>query len=122
MGTIVVTGSASGIGAATKWRLEAAGHRVVGIDVRGADVVADLASPEGRVAAVGDVRVVYDVGDSRRGIPADAVVIADAVRAGAPLADMLQARGVEVHVIGDAGEVGYIEGAIHSAWRVARAI
>jgi 2,4-dienoyl-CoA reductase-like NADH-dependent reductase (Old Yellow Enzyme family) len=77
---------------------------------------------EATVVEITADEVVYDVGDSRRGIPADAVVIADAVRAGAPLADMLQARGVEVHVIGDAGEVGYIEGAIHSAWRVARAI
>jgi NAD(P)-dependent dehydrogenase (short-subunit alcohol dehydrogenase family) len=66
MGTVVVTGSASGIGAATKRRLEAAGHRVVGIDVRGADVVADLASPEGRVAAVGDVRAL--VGGSIDGL------------------------------------------------------
>jgi hypothetical protein len=27
-----------------------------------------------------------------------------------------------VQVVGDAHEVGYIEGAIHSAWRVARAL
>jgi 2,4-dienoyl-CoA reductase-like NADH-dependent reductase (Old Yellow Enzyme family) len=66
--------------------------------------------------------VVYDVGGERCRARADAVVVAGEVRAGAPLADMLDARGVEVHVVGDAGEVGYIEGAIHSAWRVARAI
>jgi NADH dehydrogenase FAD-containing subunit len=77
---------------------------------------------EATVVEIAVDEVVYEVGDSRRRVPADAVVIADEVRAGAPLADMLQARGVEVHVIGDAGEVGYIEGAIHSAWRVARAI
>ena len=32
----------------------------------------------------------------------------------------LRRRGVEVHVVGDAGDVGYIEGAIRSAWQVAR--
>ncbi len=66
--------------------------------------------------------VVYDVGDDRRRTVADAVVIAGEVRAGAPLVDGLGALGVEVHVVGDAGEVGYIEGAVRSAWRVARGI
>lgn len=58
MGTIVITGSAGGIGSATRRRLEEAGHRVLGVDVRDAEVVADLATPEGRsemVAAVTDV-------------------------------------------------------------------
>lgn len=50
--TVVVTGSASGMGAATKARLEAAGQRVVGVDLRDAEVIADLGSPEGRAAAV----------------------------------------------------------------------
>ena len=40
------------MGAATRTRLEAAGHRVIGIDLRGAEVVADLATAEGRDAAV----------------------------------------------------------------------
>ena len=52
MGTIVVTGSAGGIGAATVARLSDAGHRVIGVDVRDADVLADLATPEGRTAMV----------------------------------------------------------------------
>ena len=52
MGTIVVTGSAGGIGAATVARLTGAGHRVIGVDVRDADVVADLATPEGRTSMV----------------------------------------------------------------------
>jgi 2,4-dienoyl-CoA reductase-like NADH-dependent reductase (Old Yellow Enzyme family) len=77
---------------------------------------------EATVVEITADEVVYDTGDSRRRVSADAVVIAGEVRAGAPLADMLEALGVEVHVIGDAGEIGYIEGAIHSAWRVARAI
>lgn len=50
------------------------------------------------------------------------MIVAGEVRAGAPLADELRAAGVEVHVIGDAAEVGYIEGAIHSAWALARTI
>src|SRR5690606_5228039 len=52
MRTIVVTGSASGMGAATKARLEAAGDRVIGVDVKDADVVADLGTAGGRQAAV----------------------------------------------------------------------
>ena len=56
MGTIVVTGAASGIGAATVDRLKRDGHRVVGVDVQPADVVADLAHPEGRAAALAGIR------------------------------------------------------------------
>ncbi len=52
MGTVVVTGSAGGIGAATRARLEAAGDRVIGVDVRDAEVLADLGSPSGRAAMV----------------------------------------------------------------------
>ena len=53
--TYVVTGSASGIGQATRDRLEAQGHRVVGVDRHDAEVVADLATPDGRVALVDEV-------------------------------------------------------------------
>lgn len=56
MTTIAVTGSAGGIGSATRARLEAAGHRVIGVDVRDAEVVADLSSPAGRAAMVEGVR------------------------------------------------------------------
>jgi NAD(P)-dependent dehydrogenase (short-subunit alcohol dehydrogenase family) len=54
---VAVTGSASGIGAATRKVLEEAGHRVVGVDLHDADVIADLASPGGRSEAVAGVRV-----------------------------------------------------------------
>ena len=50
--TVVVTGSASGMGAATRTRLEADGQRVIGVDLHDADVVADLGSQEGRQAAL----------------------------------------------------------------------
>lgn len=54
--TYAVTGSASGIGAAVRARLTAAGHRVIGVDRVAADVIADLSTPEGRVAAAEGVR------------------------------------------------------------------
>jgi NAD(P)-dependent dehydrogenase (short-subunit alcohol dehydrogenase family) len=50
-----VTGSASGIGAAITAQLGAEGARVVGVDLRDADVVADLSTPGGRRAAVAGV-------------------------------------------------------------------
>jgi len=55
--TIVITGSASGMGAATRARLEAAGDRVLGIDRvgEGAEIVADLEHPEGRAEAIAAV-------------------------------------------------------------------
>jgi NAD(P)-dependent dehydrogenase (short-subunit alcohol dehydrogenase family) len=53
--TYVVTGSASGIGAATVKKLIAAGHTVIGVDIQGADVVADLSSVEGRKSAAAAV-------------------------------------------------------------------
>ncbi len=55
MGTIVITGSAGGIGAATRTRLEKSGHRIIGVDVRDAEVVADLSTPDGRAAMVAGV-------------------------------------------------------------------
>lgn len=48
--TYVITGSASGIGAATRRTLEGEGHRVIGVDLHSATITADLASAEGRVA------------------------------------------------------------------------
>jgi NAD(P)-dependent dehydrogenase (short-subunit alcohol dehydrogenase family) len=50
--TIVVTGSASGIGAATTKLLRERGDRVIGVDLAGSDIDADLATPAGRAAMV----------------------------------------------------------------------
>ena len=52
MATICVTGTASGMGRATAAYLRERGHTVIGVDVRDADVEADLGTPEGRAAAV----------------------------------------------------------------------
>jgi len=49
--TYVVTGSASGIGATTAQILRDKGEKVIGIDLRNADVEADLSTTEGRVDA-----------------------------------------------------------------------
>jgi NAD(P)-dependent dehydrogenase (short-subunit alcohol dehydrogenase family) len=49
--TYVVTGSASGIGLATRKKLEALGEKVIGIDTHDAEVVADLSNFAGRKAA-----------------------------------------------------------------------
>jgi NAD(P)-dependent dehydrogenase (short-subunit alcohol dehydrogenase family) len=59
--TYVVSGAASGIGAATAALLREQGHRVVTVDLRDADVVADLSTAQGRGAAVAGVREQTDV-------------------------------------------------------------
>lgn len=48
----VITGAASGIGAAVKTSLEAQGYRTISIDLRDADIMADLSKPEGRRHAI----------------------------------------------------------------------
>ncbi|WP_072687888.1 SDR family oxidoreductase [Rhodococcus marinonascens] len=55
MANYVITGSASGIGAASRRKLESDGHTVIGVDVADTDVVADLSTPGGRSAAAAAV-------------------------------------------------------------------
>lgn len=57
MGTYAVTGSASGMGNAVVERLLGAGHTVIGVDIKNADVVADLSTADGRRAATDAVLV-----------------------------------------------------------------
>ncbi|OBF04281.1 SDR family oxidoreductase [Mycobacterium sp. 852002-10029_SCH5224772] len=48
MGTYAITGSASGMGRETAQRLRDGGHNVIGVDIKDADIVADLSTPHGR--------------------------------------------------------------------------
>ena len=50
--TYVITGAASGIGAATAKTLRETGHTVIGVDLQGVEVVAELSTHAGRVDAV----------------------------------------------------------------------
>ncbi|MCP2267173.1 SDR family oxidoreductase [Promicromonospora thailandica] len=56
MRTIVVTGSASGIGRATLRLLEQRGDRVIGVDTHDAEIETDLRTPDGRATMIDQVR------------------------------------------------------------------
>ena len=60
MGTYVVSGSASGIGAALTARLRSDGHTVIGVDLHDAEVTGDLATASGREAAVAAIGTLTD--------------------------------------------------------------
>jgi NAD(P)-dependent dehydrogenase (short-subunit alcohol dehydrogenase family) len=55
MGTYAISGSASGMGRETAQQLGADGHTVIGVDVKDADIIADLSTPQGREAAANGV-------------------------------------------------------------------
>ena len=50
--TYLVTGSASGIGKETAAKLRADGHKVIGVDLKDAEIEVDLTTQEGRAALV----------------------------------------------------------------------
>lgn len=52
MGTYVVTGGSSGIGAAAVELLKSDGHEVINVDLRDGDICANLATQEGRDTAI----------------------------------------------------------------------
>jgi NAD(P)-dependent dehydrogenase (short-subunit alcohol dehydrogenase family) len=58
--TYVITGAASGIGAATTTALDELGHRTITVDRRAAEISADLATADGRAQLVEEVRAVSD--------------------------------------------------------------
>ena len=55
MGTYALTGSASGIGATLKEALAAQGHDLITIDIKDADIIADLTTQEGRESVIAAV-------------------------------------------------------------------
>ncbi len=56
MATYIMTGGASGIGAATRQLLTDQGDKVVTLDIRNADILADLSDESAREAAIAKVR------------------------------------------------------------------
>lgn len=84
--TIVVTGSTSGIGAATRHALADAGDRVIGVDLRDADVIADLSTTAGRTDAIDGVERL--AGDTIDGLVTCAGVAGLTDRAGSLVASV----------------------------------
>ena len=74
------------------------------------------------VLAIHPDRVEYRVGTRSMATDADHVVVASGVHPDASVADRMAAEGLEVHVVGDAGEIGYIQGAVRSGYLVGRAL
>jgi 2,4-dienoyl-CoA reductase-like NADH-dependent reductase (Old Yellow Enzyme family)/thioredoxin reductase len=75
---------------------------------------------QAELVEIGDGTVSYRIGDDELTVPADQVVLASGVVPDTGLADALGAAGFEVHVVGDAGEVGYIQGAVRTGYLVGR--
>ncbi len=103
MRVIAVTGSASGIGAALRARLETAGERMIGVDRRDAEVIAELGCGDGRAAAVARVEAACDgrldtlvacAGVGPQVAPASAIVSIDYFGAQALLAGLRSSLAV----------------------------
>ena len=82
--TVLITGSASGICRATAELCRAAGDRVIGVDIRDADIEADLTTAEGRAKLVSEAErlapdgldaVVAGAGLSRADMPRETVAV-----------------------------------------------
>ncbi len=71
------------------------------------------------VTRITEKAVEWKDGDETKSAPVDMVIYAEGTHADTSLAEELRAAGLSVDVAGDAGEVGYIHGAFHSAWDVA---
>ncbi|MCC6925702.1 NAD(P)/FAD-dependent oxidoreductase [Novosphingobium sp.] len=73
--------------------------------------------------AIGKQAVTWTDGTgAAQSAPADTVIVAKGAEGDLSLADSLKAAGFTVHAIGDAGGVGYIEGAMRGAAEVVSAI
>ncbi len=77
---------------------------------------------EVRVESISDAGVLFEQNGEHRTVAADLVVVAAGVEGNRGLAEALQGLGIDVHLVGDCtGRTG-IEGALHDAARVGRAI
>ncbi len=85
--TYVVTGAGSGIGAATAALLTKNGNRVIGVDLKNADIEADLSTPDGR-------RNAAERAAEMAGGTVDAVVAAAGIAAPKPLTVAVNFFGV----------------------------
>ena len=116
--TVLESGPVLGLPMALPRRWEAvaraAGH---GVDLHRSAELVEITPGSVRFRTAADDGRPHD-----REVPATDVVVASEVGPGAPLAEALDAAGFDVRVVGDAATVGYIEGAMHSAGTVARAL
>lgn len=92
---IVVTGSASGIGAAVATTLREGGDEVIGVDRAGAEVIADLSTAAGRAAAIAGIRA---AGDGARAL--DVVIACAGIADGVPAAVAVNYFGVVELLVG----------------------
>jgi hypothetical protein len=73
-----------------------------------------------QVLAISDTEVVYtDASGARSSVPADHVILAVGAREDRSLGEALADLGIEIHLLGDCDGVGYVEGAMLGAARVA---
>ncbi|MFT5032987.1 MAG: NAD(P)-dependent dehydrogenase (short-subunit alcohol dehydrogenase family) [Bacteroidia bacterium] len=59
---MAMTGGASGIGAAIRTLLIEAGHRLIVVDIKDADINADLSAPAGRAQAIAGIQAAAPAG------------------------------------------------------------
>ncbi|HSG79928.1 MAG TPA: SDR family oxidoreductase [Acidimicrobiia bacterium] len=83
----IVTGAASGVGRAATAILESRGARVIGVDLRDTEVIADLSTPEGRIQMARDV-------EAASGGSVDALIAAAGVLVAGPLTVQVNFFGV----------------------------
>ena len=83
--------------------------------------VAEALVTGARDIAIGADRVTWSTDEGEASAAADTVVIAQLVDGDLGVAEAFTEAGLEPIVIGDAGGVGYLEGAIHAGWHTAAA-
>jgi 2,4-dienoyl-CoA reductase-like NADH-dependent reductase (Old Yellow Enzyme family)/NADPH-dependent 2,4-dienoyl-CoA reductase/sulfur reductase-like enzyme len=111
--TLVSPSPQLGIPLALPRRWTAVRHaEAAGVDLRRSAEVVALEPGGVRIRGCGDGRSGHD--GSEVVVPATDLVVADGISTDTELASSLEAAGFEVHVAGDAGDVGYIEGAVRS--------